>query len=321
MATRFEIALYGANEVALRAAAEEALDEIQRIESMLSWRKPASPVARLNARAGHEAVRVNPELFHLLTCCRDLWESGGRAFDITVGPLMHAWGLHGDGGFRRDEAVLAAAREACGMQHLELDSTNHTVRFARPGMRLDFGAVGKGYALDLATEILRDAGVTSALLHGGTSTVCAVGRPPDEPAWKVAVEYPPGAGEAGPLPVLAVLALNDAALSVSAVWGRVFRAGEDSFGHVIDPRSGAPVRDHLLSIYAGDNATEADAQSTALLTLGAVGVERLRRERPAARTLVLSAGERPGEYLIHTHGIDWRPLPTISPVASPATKP
>lgn len=321
MATRFEIALFGGDPVDLRAAAEEALEEVQRVETMLSWRQPASPLARVNACAGQEPVRVNPELFALLRRCRELSELGNGAFDITVGPLMRAWGFHATDGQVADEAALAAAQQACGMRFVELDEAGLTVRFTRPGMRLDFGAIGKGYALDLAAEVLRDAGVTSALIHGGTSTVCAIGRPLGEAGWKIAVEYPPGASVGDPLPVLTVLSLCDTALSVSAVWGRVFRVGQDTFGHVIDPRLGRPANRALLSIFISPNATESDALSTALLVEGPPGVAELRERCPATRTLVLAPGATESSYEIAAHGIDWRPLPAAnSPVAGPTDK-
>lgn len=321
MATRFEIALFGDHPVDLRAAAEEALDEVQRVETMLSWRNPASPLARVNSRAGQEPVRVNPEIFALLRRCRELSELSHGAFDLSVGPLMRAWGFHATDGQVADEAALAAARQACGMRFVELDDTGLTVRFTRPGMRLDFGAVGKGYALDLAAEVLRDAGMTSALIHGGTSTVCAIGRPPGEEGWKIAVEYPPGDSADEPLPALTVLSLGDTAMSVSAVWGRVFRIGQDTFGHVIDPRLGRPANRALLSILISPSATESDALSTALLVEGAPGIAVLRERCPAARTLVLAPGLTESSYDIAAHGIDWRPLPaTNSPVAGPADK-
>lgn len=321
MATRFEIALFGDHPVELRAAAEEALEEVQRVETMLSWRNPASPLARVNACAGQAPVRVNPELFALLRRCRELSELGDGTFDITVGPLMRAWGFHAAGGQPADQTALAAAREACGMRFVELDDAGLTVRFTRSGMRLDFGAIGKGYALDLAAGVLRDAGVSSALIHGGTSTVCALGRPPGQTGWKIAVEYPPGDSATDPLPVLAVLSLCDTALSVSAVWGRVFRIGQDTFGHVIDPRLGRPANRALLSIFISPGATESDALSTALLVQGLPGVANLRARCPIARTLVLAPGATESTYEVAAHGIDWRALPGAnSPVAGPADK-
>jgi thiamine biosynthesis lipoprotein len=308
MATRFEIALFGDDPVALRAAADEALDEVQRVETMLNWRNPSSPLARLNARAALEPVRVNPELFDLLRRCQEFTRLAGGAFDITVGPLVRAWEAQANIGQAVNDPALADAREACGMHQVALDDASLTVRFQREGVRLEFGAIGKGYALELAAGILRDAGIASALIHGGTSTVCALGTPPGEPAWKVAVEYPAGSPANGPLPVLAVIGLRDASMSVSAVWGRVFRVGQNTFGHVLDPRTGAPADRALLSIYVSDNATETDALSTALLTEGPAGVDLLRQRRPQARTLVLARGSGGNLFDVVAHGIDWLPL-------------
>jgi len=317
MATRFEIALFGDDPAHLRAAAEEALAEVQRVETLLNWRQPASPAALINDRASHEPVRVNGELFALLARCRELSRLSGGAFDITLGPLIRAWEGHAAGRSQVNEAVITAARGQCGMHFLQLDPVHQTVRFTRAGMRLEFGAVGKGYALELAAEILRDAGIHSALLHGGTSTVYAIGHPPGATHWKIAVEYPPGESAGEPLPTLAVVELRDTAMSVSAVWGRIFRIGRDSYGHVIDPRTGNPTQRALLSIYVGDSATESDALSTALLTDGTPAVERFLDLRPDARTLVLSANGPPGQYQIVSNGIAWHPPPGINPLVSP----
>lgn len=315
MATRFEIALFGDNPTFLRAAAEEALDEVQRVEALLNWRQPASPAALINARAEHEPVRVNAELFALLVRCREYFDASEGAFDITVGPVVRAWEAQTTGRPQVDGAAIAAARASCGMQFMELDPVRQTVHFARRGMRLEFGAVGKGYALELAAEVLREAGITAALLHGGTSTVCAVGHPPGEATWKVAVEYPPGEAVDGRVPTLAVLELRDTAMSVSAVWGRIFRIGQDQYGHVIDPRTGQPTQRALMSIYVSDSATESDALSTALLTDGPAAVERFRTVRPRARTLVLAAAPSPGRFQIVAHDVDWHPHGGNSPVA------
>ncbi len=320
MATRFEIALYGDDQVALRAAAEEALDEVQRIEAMLNWRQPASPVARVNALAGHEAVRVNPELFALVRRCHEYFVASAGAFDITIGPLVRAWEAQANTPAPVEESALREAHALCGMDLVELDEHLQTVRFKRPGMHLEFGAVGKGYALDLAAEILRDAGIDSALIHGGTSTVCAIGHPPGEDHWKIAVEYPPAEG-AEPPPILAVLDLRDTAMSVSAVWGRVFRVGQDTYGHVLDPRLGLPAQRALLSIFITDSATESDAFSTALLTEGLPGAEHFEKICPGARTLVLAADPDPNHFQIAARGIGWRPRARgNSPVAPTAAR-
>ena len=185
MATRFEIALHGDDDPRLRAAAEEALDEIERLDAQLSLYRNTSEISRLNAAAAAGPVRVSPPLFQLLSRARDLHRETGGVFDITIGPLMRCWGFMRDTGRLPTDEALAAARERVGMELIELDEDQFTVRFRRDGVMLDLGSIGKGYALERAANLLRDAGVTSAILHGGTSTVCAIGTPPGASAWRV----------------------------------------------------------------------------------------------------------------------------------------
>jgi thiamine biosynthesis lipoprotein len=271
MATRFEFALHGADPVRLRAAAEEALDEVDRLEDLLSLYRPHTDVARVNAGAADGPVRVSPEVFHLLRRAFALTVVTDGAFDVTAAPLVKAWGFVGGSGARPEPARFAEARRCVGPRLVALDETAFTVRFTRPGVMLDLGSLGKGFALERAAELLREAGVTSALLHGGTSTVVALGAPPDAEAWSVA------------LPDGRSIGLRDEVLSVSATWGKSFREGGRTFGHVLDPRSGEPVTGERMAAVALPSATESDALSTALLVLGESGLERLRAFRPELR--------------------------------------
>jgi thiamine biosynthesis lipoprotein len=190
---------------------------------------------------------------------------------------------------------VAQARENVGMNLVQLDAEQRTVRFSREGVMLDLGAIGKGYAVERSVEVLRDAGVTSALLHGGTSTVYGFGRPPEAEEWLVAIEGPktgrsseglskaPEAGSA-----LAMVPLKDEALSVSAVWGKSFHEDGKEYGHVLDPRTGQSVADAVLAAVVLPSATETDAFSTALLTRGAEGHETLAKLRPGMKTLLVA---------------------------------
>ncbi len=293
MATRFEFVLVGENPLLLRAAGEEAFAEIHRLESVLSLFRPASEIAELNRTASLRPVRVSPEVFALVRHATLLSQATQGAFDITVGPLMQAWGLLRSAGRVPSPDELAAARRCVSFQGIELDDEASTIRFDRPGMMIDLGAIGKGYALDRAADLLRQAGVQHALVHGGTSTAVAWGRPLDTEAWRFRIDRPfpepaTGSWRSQPdAPPLAVLELRDESVSVSAVWGKGFRTADRYFGHVIDPRRGEPVRGPLLAAMVLPLATESDALSTALLVRGAEMVSTLAAQGAPCRCLVL----------------------------------
>ncbi|MBL9135226.1 MAG: FAD:protein FMN transferase [Verrucomicrobiales bacterium] len=311
MATRFEFVIHGERESALRAAGEEAVAEIHRIEAELSVFRPDSQIARLNREAGQSPVRLSPEIFDLLHHATQLSQATGGAFDVTVGPLLQAWGLRDSQGRLPSAEEIAQAHECVGAHRIRFDPENRLVQFHRPGVALDLGGIGKGYALDRAAELLREAGVSSALLHGGTSTVVAIGNPPDAEAWKVAIDRPapmirpPNAPEAPPTPTvpLAIVALRDESLSVSAVWGRGFEINGIFYGHVMDPRIGRPVTGAWLAALVLPSATESDALSTALLVDGKTFQESLRRHLPQARSLIVQPASFPPGFEVFSNGI------------------
>lgn len=303
MATRFEVVLHGDNPVALRAAGEEALRLVEQLEGQLSLFCASSEIAHLNARAARESVRVTPGLFALLQQAQKLREESSGAFDITIAPLVRCWGFMGGGGRMPRPEEVAEARAKVGMGLVQLSPDDFTVRFAKEGVMLDLGAIGKGYAVERAAEVLREAGVTSALLHGGTSTVQAIGQPPGEEFWKIAIETPSPSANTPPT-LLATVPLKDEAMSVSGVWGNSFHVGERTFGHIIDPRTGEPALGTVLAAVVLPSATETDALSTALLTLGSTGHERIASLRPGMRTVLVS--ESGGQLSVEAKGIKVR---------------
>lgn len=300
MATRFELVMYGDNPVALRAAGEEALAEIERLENVLSLYRPQSEIAHVNALAAHRPVRVSPPVFALLSQARKLWEETGGAFDITVAPLVRCWGFMGGQGRLPSEQEIRSAGELVGMSLVDLQPAEWTVSFRRPGVMIDLGAIGKGYAIDCAVGFLREAGVTSALIHGGTSSSYALGTPPGRPGWTFLLD-PPGSSDHHPSADSRLVSLKDASLSLSGIWGRAFDHQGETLGHVIDPRTGRPVAGHLMSAVVLPTATETDALSTALLVGGQSEFERFKRARPEGGALL--ALKEGGQLSIHTHNL------------------
>lgn len=277
MGTVFEVVLVGTSESHLRAAGEEALAEIDRLEDQLSAFLPSSEVSVINKRAPREAVRVEPRLYRLLERAGELVAMTGGAFDPAVAPLLEAWGLRGA------QRPLEAARRASGWKHVEL--VGGCVRFAHAQTAIDLGAIGKGYALDRAADTLRSRGVRAAFLHGGTSSLHGLGAPPDEPrGWPCGIVDP-----REPERRLGTVYLRDASLSVSSPAGRTGPAG---VGHVIDPRTGEPAYGVAGAWAMSRSAADADALSTAFLVMGADETERFLAGHPDVQGAVLTTRSR-----------------------------
>jgi FAD:protein FMN transferase len=286
MNTRFELVLWGRDKAYLTAVGEEALREIEALNQQLSFYRDDSDIRELNVAAAHRPIAVEPRLFRLLKRAKTLHSVTSGAFDITIGPLLQAWGFTGDGGRVPTDEELAAARERCGIDLVELDPEPQTVRYLREGVLIDLGAFGKGYAIERACNILREAELGGALLHGGTSTVQALGTQPDGQPWRIALQHP-----TDPEQHLATVELQDQALSVSAGHGKTFTHDGREYGHVLDPRTGEPVQGALLAAVRTSSAADSDALSTALLVLGSKGLALIAAYDQRAAALVAVDGE------------------------------
>ncbi|MFO0798694.1 MAG: FAD:protein FMN transferase [Gemmataceae bacterium] len=277
MATTFEVALpFGTRQAV--PAAEAALDVIDGLEDQLTVYRDQSEISRLNAGGSAD---VDPRLFELLSRCAGWTRETDGAFDIATGALIKAWGF-----YRREGRVPTAREQAdamsrTGMRHVVL--SENSVRFRAAGLELNLGAVGKGYALDRAAEVLRnDWGVRSALLHGGGSSVLAIGTPPDDPrGWPVRLRHPSADRSLG------VVYLNDRGLGTSAATFQFFEYNGQKYGHVLDPRMGRPAGGTAAASTTAPTAAEADAMSTAAFVAGPALADRLARTRPQLGFVVL----------------------------------
>jgi thiamine biosynthesis lipoprotein len=302
MATRFELVLPGTATPSLRAAGEEALEEISRLEQLLSLYRPSSEIAHVNARAAYEPVRVSPPVFAVLERAQRWHQRTEGAFDITIAPLLRCWGFMGAEGAMPEPAAIEAARAVTGMQWVELEPESRTVRFLKPGVMVDLGGIGKGYALDCAVDILRELGIANALLHGGTSSVYALGAPPDTGAWRLAIESHPLQPGQPKIP-LAVVELRDQSLTVSTIWGKHFQQGGKTYGHILDPRTGQPADAALVSAVLSSSATDGDALATALIVDGKAHHARLSRCVPGLKTLAAWEAPEGGRLQVAAHGL------------------
>ncbi|MCL5283282.1 MAG: FAD:protein FMN transferase [Armatimonadetes bacterium] len=297
MATRFELMIEGDNSPRLRAVGEEALSEIARLDAQLSIYRADSEVSDLNARAQQEPVKLDPRTFNLLKRATELSRLTGGAFEITVLPLLRCWGLAGGCGTVPPPEEIMRCLRLVGVEQLRFNDRACTVQFRQAGVQVDLGAIGKGYAVDRACSLMRENGIRSMLLNGGLSSVAAMGSSSAHGGWRVGIQHPTLSDK-----LLTSITLMNETLSVSAVHGKSFYSTGRRFGHIIDPRTGRPVENRVLAAVISPSATDGDALSTALLTLGAPGLDHLKDHFPSLRALVVVENE--GKLQTETLGIE-----------------
>ena len=288
MGLPFRIVVYARDKPTAEAAARAAFNRIKQLNDILSDYEDDSELSRLSRTAGSgQAVKVSEELWLVLKRAQKLAEQTDGAFDVTVGPVVSLWRKA-----RREKKLPEAARvaqalQAVGHKKLRLDSRRHTVQLLAPHMRLDLGAIAKGYAADEALKVLRRRGITRALVAGGGDM--ALGDPPPgKKGWRI--EIPPLDTTNAP-PARFVL-VADAGLATSGDLFQHVEIGGKRYSHIVDPRTGIGLTDHsLVTVIAPDGIT-ADSLATAVSVLGPKrGKKLIENTKGAAVQIVRQPGD------------------------------
>ncbi len=302
MGTEFTLVAYGDDPQYLTAVGNEVFEEIDRLEGQMSIYKPKSELSVINRTAASRSVCVEPKLFELLGNAADHSQSTGGAFDVTAGPLMKAWGFFRGKGRVPANSEIAQVLRRVGYRHVHLNRAERTIRFDREGLELDLGAIGKGYAVDRAVDILRRYGVTRALVSSGTSSLYALGAPPGACGWSISLRNPYDSEKAAN-----VIYLRNCSLSTSGDYEKFFKVGAKMYAHILNPSTGKPVENMLAVIVLAVSACDADALSTAFYVMG---VERSREYLATHRDLTalfyqpLSRGKRFRRVMLHSAGLN-----------------
>jgi thiamine biosynthesis lipoprotein len=275
-----------------------ALDEVERLEALLSAYREDSELCRVNREARRGPVTVDAEVYRLLRAACAISAATGGAFDPAAGALVKAWGF-----FRGPRRVPAEsepqeARGGCGS--VDCDDARRAVAFRRPGVEFNLGAIGKGYAVDRAIQLVRTRfGITSVLMQGGGSSLRVLGAPPTEPrGWPVDLGDPCRRGR-----TLARVWLRDGALGTSGADHQFFVHKGQRYGHVLDPRTGVTARALLGASALAPTAMEADALSTAFFVMGLEDTRRFCAAHPAtAAVLVAPEPGCAGRARVHVIG-------------------
>jgi len=280
------------------AASLDALDEVDRIENLLSLFRPHTIVSRINALAADMNICVGPDVFRWLALSQEITEQTEGAFDITCSPLWNLWGFSRRQGNIPTDAEIREAMTKIGPGHLLLHETEQSVSFDQPGVSVNFGGIGKGIAIDEAAKILKNAGIRNFMIQGGKSSALASGgrfgdiwSDGNQTGWTVGVIHPLHPGIR-----LAELYLKDRALGTSGSAQQFFRYKGKRYSHVIDPRSGKPAAGVLSTTVLAPTAALADALSTAFFVLGPEKTELYCQTHPDVQTLMILEEERHPGY-------------------------
>jgi thiamine biosynthesis lipoprotein len=283
MGTVFEVIAYDESSQKASAAIDAALNEVVRLDGIMSNYKPESDLSRLNRTAHFHSEPVSADLYRVIEESLKYSKLSLGEFDITVGPLVNYWKSVMRGERVSSDREIEKLRSCTGYEKVVLTLPDQ-VEFRSDCMQIDVGAIGKGYAVDRMVEILRSKGVSSAFINAGGSTIYGLGSPPNESGWRVRLRDPSGRNDPEAV-------LHDNSVSTSEQTARdVF--GESKEGHIVDPKTGEPINTTAAISAVATSGTDSDALSTTLLLLGpAKGTPLIKSNVGTAAIWISSTGD------------------------------
>jgi len=287
MGTYFTIILYAPSEEAARSAFRAAFARVAELDRILSDYNPDSELNRLCAQAGRGPVVVSEHLYRVLEESVRVARISGGAFDVTVRPVVRLWRRARRQKRFPDPNRLRAARKLVGYDKIVLYPEKRAVQLRQPGMQIDLGGIGKGYALDQAIEVLKNRGIESALVDGG-GDIAVSAPPPGRAGWIIAVPMP-----ASTEPTYLVLAHTAVATSGDAE--RFVVLNGVRYSHIVDPRTGIAVKGPRQVSVVHSRAMTADALATALSVFGPQDALAFARKHDLAAQVV---AEQDGRYAV-----------------------
>jgi len=310
MGTRVYVQLWADDPLKGNAAIDAVMADMRRIDALMSHYKPASPLSQINAHANSGPVQVDKELFDLIKLSTHYSQITEGAFDITYASVGYLYD------YRRHihptEEQIRKALPAVNWRNMLLDEEHHTVRFEHPGMRIDLGGIGKGYAVDHGVAILKARGIRHAVVTaGGDSRILGdhMGRP-----WLVAIRHPDD-----PRKVVTRIPLSDTAMSTSGDYERYFDENGVRYHHIIDPRTGHSAGKVRSATILAPTATQTDGMSKTAFVLGPEKALEIINRMPEYDAVFVC----PDGRVLYSNGLR-PPLPRPAgapPAAATATSP
>lgn len=283
MGVLVKLTVYSEDKAAANKAAREAFDRIAEFDRIMSDYNPESELRQLcdNAKPG-EAVKVSEELFFILEESQKVSEKSNGAFDVTVGPVVRLWRRARRQNELPDADRLHEAMKAVGYQKVKLDKTARSVTLTHPGMRLDLGGIGKGYAGDAALEVFKKHNLPHAMIAVAGDVVLG-DAPPGQAGWRVGIA--PLENENG-LPDR-ILELNNAAVSTSGDAFQFVEINGKRYSHIVDPKTGLGLTMRSSVTVIAPTGTKADSLASAVSVLGPDAGLKLIESTPKTETLIV----------------------------------
>ncbi|MCK3685031.1 FAD:protein FMN transferase [Maribellus sp. YY47] len=272
MGSRFEITVVANNETEANQFIDLAVAEITRIEKLISSWDPDSETSAVNTAAGKKAVKVSPELFNLIKRAIGISKLTDGAFDITYASMDRIWKFDGSMKEMPSEESIKASVSKVGYQNIVLDETNSTVFLKKEGMKIGFGAIGKGYAADKAKDLLIQKGVIAGIINA-SGDMNTWGKQPNGEDWMVAITNPMDKNKA-----FALLPIEHGAVVTSGDYEKYVSFNGKRYAHIIDPRTGYPATGIISATVFAPKAELADALATSIFVMGIdVGIDRINQ--------------------------------------------
>jgi len=272
MGCSFEITVVGNDEKIANRHIDVAVKEIKRIESLISSWDQNTQTSLINRFSGLKPVKVNAELFHLIKRASKISKLTEGAFDISYASMDQVWFF--DGSMTKIPSVSAVAESVSrvGFQNIVLDEENKTVFLNKKGMKIGFGAIGKGYAADRAKSLLKKKGVRSGVINA-SGDINAWGTQPNGKEWLVAIKNPLNKEK-----IFSWMPIHDSAIVTSGNYEKYVKFNDVLYTHIIDPRTGYPAKDILSVTVFTKTAELADALATSVFVMGAdTGVDLINQ--------------------------------------------
>jgi thiamine biosynthesis lipoprotein len=260
MGSPFKIILYAPNDSLANLAAESAFKRIEDLNASLSDYRDDSEINHISAQSGSENwLAVSKDLFDILSISDDISRKTGGAFDATLGPIVQEWRRATRKGYLPEKKVISEALAKTGYKNIQFDKNATRIRLLKKGMRLDIGGLGKGFAADEAVKVLKQFGITSAMIDAG-GKLALMDPPPGEDGWKIVISTGRDS--------IQTITYSNVGIATSGPTYRYLEYEGKKYSHIVDPKTGIGLLFHLRTTVISPNATEADALATAFSVSG-----------------------------------------------------